>query len=129
MSDEKCENHSTVVIQALPAPTSHPTRRQGFNPIEGTKKIQRKITTKHGWIGDYDYSWLCIPTIPFLSKDRRRPPPFYGVDDELPLLLAIIAGFQHCLAMLAGLITPPIIVGNALNLDASTKVGRILPFF
>jgi xanthine/uracil permease len=48
-------------------------------------------------------------------------PPFYGLNDDLPLLLAITSGLQHSLAMLAGLITPPIIFASALNLDAETS--------
>ena len=47
-------------------------------------------------------------------------PPFYGLNDDLPLLLAITSGLQHSLAMLAGLITPPIIFASSLNLDAET---------
>jgi xanthine/uracil permease len=39
----------------------------------------------------------------------RRVPPFYSLDADLPILLAIVAGFQHCLAMIGGLVTPPII--------------------
>ena len=46
-------------------------------------------------------------------------PPFYALDADLPLFLAITTGLQHSLAMLAGLITPPIIFASALNLDNS----------
>ena len=63
--------------------------------------VKRKLTTRRGWLGDYDYAWLCLPTLPF-AKRNRRPPPFYALDAELPLLLAIFTGFQHALAMLAG---------------------------
>jgi len=54
-------------------------------------------------------------------KQDRREPPFYALDAELPLVLAISSGLQHALAMLAGLITPPIIFASALNLDAETS--------
>lgn len=54
-------------------------------------------------------------------KQERRNPPFYALDAELPLILAISSGLQHALAMLAGLITPPIIFASALNLDAATS--------
>jgi uric acid-xanthine permease len=53
-----------------------------------------------------------------------RLPPFYALDDELPLVLAIASGLQHALAMLAGLITPPIIFASSLNLD--TKISAYL---
>lgn len=46
-----------------------------------------------------------MPSFPYGKKVARRPPPFYGLDDKLPWMLAIIAGFQHSLAMLAGVIT------------------------
>jgi len=54
-------------------------------------------------------------------KQSTEPPPFYGLDDELPLILAITSGLQHSLAMLAGLITPPMILASTLALDASTS--------
>lgn len=54
-------------------------------------------------------------------KQKRRMPPFYALNDDLPLLLAISSGLQHALAMLAGLITPPILLASALNLDAATS--------
>lgn len=34
----------------------------------------------------------------------------------MPLLLALLLGLQHSLSMLAGIITPPIILANAANL-------------
>ena len=90
-----------------------------------------KLTTRNGWVGDYDYAWLCTPSLPFnvgkssSSKPRRRAPPFYPLDSDLPLLLAATCGLQHALAMLAGLITPPIIFASALNLDAETSAYMI----
>lgn len=65
-----------------------------------------------------------MPTLPFMKKDRRLP-PFYALNDDLPLLVAITSGLQHALAMLAGLITPPIIFASALNLDAPTSAYMI----
>ena len=74
--------------------------------------VKRKLTTRRGWLGDYDYAWLCLPTLPF-AKRNRRPPPFYALDAELPLLLAIFTGFQHALAMLAGThAAPPLTRGR-----------------
>lgn len=58
---------------------------------------------------------LCLPTLPYAKQ--KRAPPFYALDQDLPLILAISSGFQHSLAMLAGLITPPIIFASALSLD------------
>ncbi|KAJ3341151.1 hypothetical protein HDU93_005560 [Gonapodya sp. JEL0774] len=81
------------------------------------------VTTREGWFGDYDYAWLCTPQLPFISK--RGEPPFYGVNDKIPIFMAAVLGLQHALAMLGGLITPPIVLSGAgdghLNLDASYK--------
>jgi uric acid-xanthine permease len=90
--------------------------------------LTQKLTTKQGWFGDYDYAWLCMPTLPFAvagKKTRRVMPPFYALDSDLPLLLALTCGLQHALAMLAGLITPPIIFASALNLDSETSAYLI----
>ena len=31
-------------------------------------------------------------------------------DEELPLLMSIFMGLQHCMAMVGGLITPPLVI-------------------
>ncbi|CAK5272522.1 unnamed protein product [Mycena citricolor] len=88
--------------------------------------LKTKLTTRHGWMGDYDYAWLCTPTLPFgNARKKSRQPPFYALDQELPLFLAIATGLQHALAMLAGLITPPIIFASSLSLDAKTSAYMI----
>ena len=42
----------------------------------------------------------------------RRAAPFFGLNDKMPVLLALLLGFQHALSMLAGVITPPIIIAG-----------------
>ncbi len=37
-------------------------------------------------------------------KKSRRPAPFFGLNDRMPVFLAILLGFQHSLAMLAGVL-------------------------
>lgn len=93
----------------------------------GAARIGRKVTTRHGWFGDYDYAWLCTPSLPSYTQAARsrRPPPFYALEADMPLLLAIGCGLQHALAMLAGLITPPIIFAGSLSLDAETSAYMI----
>ncbi|KAH7107896.1 Xanthine/uracil permease [Auriculariales sp. MPI-PUGE-AT-0066] len=115
--DSKADG-TTIIVQ--PAPTAAPKRTLGGR----AHAIRQRLTTKHGWIGDYDFGWLCIPTLPF-SKRNRRVPPFYALDDNLPILLGIVCGFQHALAMLAGLITPPIIFSSALNLPTELQAYMI----
>ncbi|GHJ88344.1 hypothetical protein NliqN6_4746 [Naganishia liquefaciens] len=84
------------------------------------ERIMHKITTKDGWLGDFDFKFLCSPQLPFgNARKHRSAAPFYGLNDDLPLLVTIVVGFQHSLAMIAGLITPPIIFANYLALDAS----------
>jgi uric acid-xanthine permease len=57
-------------------------------------------------------------------KKERRAAPFFGLDDKMPVVLALLLGFQHALSMLAGIITPPIILGNAANF--STEIQQYL---
>lgn len=45
-------------------------------------------------------------------KKSRRAAPFFGLNDRMPVLLALLLGFQHALSMLAGVITPPIIIAG-----------------
>ncbi|KAK5044714.1 hypothetical protein LTR84_010488 [Exophiala bonariae] len=86
------------------------------------RNIIRSLTTKEGLIGDYDYAFLFTPKLPFMKKSRQTA-PFFGLNDKMPIFLALILGFQHALAMLAGLITPPIILsgsgGAALDTDTA----------
>nr|GAT55564.1 predicted protein [Mycena chlorophos] len=98
-----------------------PTARAGM-----VARVRNKVSTKHGWFGDYDYAWLCTPSLPFGNlRSKSKQPPFYGLNEEMPLLLAIFTGLQHALAMLAGLITPPIIFASSLSLDAKTSAYMI----
>ncbi|PIL37267.1 transporter [Ganoderma sinense ZZ0214-1] len=113
----------------LPPSPSHFTASSGQHPRgfgDRVKHIKRKVTTRHGWLGDYDYAWLCMPNLPWRrGKQTRTGPPFYALDSDLPVVLAAASGLQHALAMLAGLITPPIIFANALSLDAQTSAYMI----
>ncbi len=45
-------------------------------------------------------------------RKSRRPAPFFGLNDDMPVVLALLLGFQHALSMLAGVITPPIIIAG-----------------
>ncbi|KAF7337328.1 Xanthine/uracil permease [Mycena sanguinolenta] len=105
-----------------PVATRAPSSHHSTGRFAGLKT---KLTTRHGWLGDYDYAWLCTPTLPFGNLRKSRQPPFYALDAKLPLLLAIASGLQHALAMLAGLITPPIIFASALSLDSATSAYMI----
>jgi len=117
------------VTKHPPAAIETPGPGSRFDARHHARVVHRKVTTRKGWFGDYDYAWLCFPALPFSAGDRkpnrRKQPPFYGIDDELPLVLAMASGLQHALAMLAGLITPPIIFASTLALDAQTSAYMI----
>jgi hypothetical protein len=62
-------------------------------------------------IGNYNWKFLCMPTPPW-NHDRPLP-PFYGKDEKLSLLVAIVMGAQHALAMVGGIITAPLLIASA----------------
>lgn len=43
----------------------------------------------------------------------------YGLEDRPPIVASIFAALQHMLASIVGIVTPPIIISNALGLDVS----------
>jgi uric acid-xanthine permease len=87
--------------------------------------IRRSLLTKDGLIGEYDYKFLFTPRIPF-TKKVDRVPPFFGLNDKMPVVLALILGFQHALAMLAGIITPPLILSGATGANLTGEVQQYL---
>jgi NCS2 family nucleobase:cation symporter-2 len=84
------------------------------------RRIVKAWTTKDGLVGNYDYAFLFTPRVPFMRKPRRAA-PFFGLNEKLPVLLALLLGFQHALSMLAGIITPPIILSSAAALDSNLQ--------
>lgn len=81
--------------------------------------ISQTFTTRKGLLGDYDYAFLFRPNLPFMRKPLFKS-PFFGLQDRMPVVLGLLLGLQHALAMLAGIIAPPLIfsgVGGA-NLTA-----------
>ena len=89
------------------------------------KGVVKSFTTRQGLLGDYDYAFLFTPTLPFMKKSMQAA-PFFGLNDKLPVVLAVILGFQHALAMLAGIITPPIIMSGAGGAHLSTEQTQYL---
>lgn len=79
-------------------------------------RFWRKWTTREGLLGDYDYGYLFIPELPW-KKGPPKTQPFFGLNSSMPLVLGMILGFQHSLAMLAGVITPPMLISAAANLS------------
>lgn len=97
--------------EPLPAGNNVEKRRPAIH-----RRIYRKLTTQEGLVGDYDYKFLFTPHIPFVTK-KKQSPLFFGLHAPMPLILGILLGFQHCLAMLAGIVTPPIIIASSANFD------------
>ena len=93
------------------------------------KKVVRKWTTKDGLLGDYDYAFLFTPSYPFqeyLARKRgvelvHRDQPFFSLNADVPVVLGMILGLQHSLSMLAGVISPPILISTMINLDQSVQ--------
>lgn len=83
------------------------------------KRVLHKWTTREGFFGDYDYAYLFVPEIPFTKKPPKTQ-PFFGLNSDMPLFLGFLLGLQHALAMLAGVVTPPIIISATANLDTKT---------
>ncbi|KAJ9208415.1 hypothetical protein DTO166G4_9263 [Paecilomyces variotii] len=81
------------------------------------RRIKKTLTTKDGIIGDYDYAFLFSPNLPFMKRSRQSA-PFFGLHDKMPVVLALLLGLQHALAMLAGVIAPPIILAASANFSA-----------
>ncbi|SGZ49358.1 CIC11C00000002507 [Sungouiella intermedia] len=76
------------------------------------RRTVKKWTTKEGLLGDYDYGYLFIPDIPF-TKKAPKTQPFFGLNSDMPVFLGFVLGFQHALAMLAGVVTPPMIIAGS----------------
>jgi len=90
-----------------------------------TKAIRRQFFTREGLIGDYNYGYLFKPNLPFMGSGNVTP-PFFGLDDKMPLLLAALLGLQHTLAMLAGVITPALILSGAGGVNLPPDVQQYL---
>ncbi|KAI0430107.1 permease family-domain-containing protein [Xylaria sp. FL1042] len=100
-----------------------PVARQSIG--DRLQSLRKTFLTRDGLLGDYDYAFLFRPNIPFLRK-KRQVSPFFGLNDRLPVFLAVLLGFQHALAMLAGIITPPIILSGAAGVNLETQLQQYL---
>jgi hypothetical protein len=83
------------------------------------------LKSRDGWIGSYNYGALLIPDLPFVKK-RQRLMPFFGVNDTMPALLALLLGLQHALAMVGGIITPPLLLGGSSGVALDPSVQQYL---
>ncbi|KAK9822799.1 hypothetical protein WJX74_011059 [Apatococcus lobatus] len=82
---------------------------------------------KDALIGDYDYTFLFMPKWRYCRNHKvERLPPFFAVNEPLPLLLALILGFQHAAAMVGGIVLGPILV-TASNTDPDAQAVMACP--
>lgn len=96
------------------------------------QSIRKKWTTKEGLLGDYNYAFLFTPSYPFqdyIARKRglepvHRDQPFFSLNSDIPVVLGFILGLQHSLSMLAGVITPPILIAGVAKMD--TKIQEYL---
>ncbi|WP_277756479.1 solute carrier family 23 protein, partial [Rosenbergiella nectarea] len=49
-------------------------------------------------------------------QKNNDEPLIYGLNDRLPFIPAVCTAVQHMLASIVGIVTPPLIIGNALGL-------------
>ena len=68
---------------------------------------------------------MFTPQLPFVVAPTQAA-PFFGLNDKMPVVLALILGFQHALAMLAGIITPPIIMSGTSGVNLATDEQQYL---
>lgn len=101
-------------------PDHHPKNAQYY-----LKAFKRQFFTKEGLIGNYNYGYLFRPNLPFMGSENITP-PFFGLNDKMPLVLAALLGLQHTLAMLAGIITPPLILSGQGSANLPQDVQQYL---
>jgi uracil-xanthine permease len=58
----------------------------------------------------YPWGYLCMPQLPF--QGPVKIPEILAPGARLPLLLSVVMGLQHALAMLGGIITPPSLISG-----------------
>jgi uracil-xanthine permease len=106
-------------------PDTTPKKSFGEKAARIPRRILNAFTTREGLLGDYDYVFLFKPNLPFFKKARRAA-PFFGLNDTMPIILALILGFQHALSMLAGIITPPIIIAGQGGANLPAGVAQYM---
>ncbi|GAA6014475.1 hypothetical protein JCM10207_001620 [Rhodosporidiobolus poonsookiae] len=107
-------------IVASPPPSVH-EQEQGSGSDRLFTRWPRPsdFTSRAFWLGNYNYKALL--------SFRNKKIPFFGPNEPLPVLLAVILGLQHALAMVGGLVVPPILLGGpaGANLASNEQVYLI----
>ncbi|KAK8064589.1 permease family-domain-containing protein [Apiospora phragmitis] len=87
--------------------------------------VRRTFLTRDGLLGSYDYGFLFTPNLPFMNRPKQVS-PFFGLNDRMPVFLALVLGLQHSLAMLAGIITPPILLTGATGVNLPGDIQQYI---
>lgn len=84
-------------------------------------ELYRTFLTYDGLIGeDVSYASLFTPSIPY-TKWKPQPAQFFSLHSRPPLLLTFILGLQHAMAMMGGLISPPMMFASTANLTSGDE--------
>ena len=85
------------------------------------------LTSRDAWLGDYDYWYLITPNLPpFNRKHKGKVMPFYGLQDEVPILLTILLGLQHALIMIGSVVSPPLAMASGAFYLAPAQVSYLV---
>lgn len=110
----------------MPAPSTHTSAAAQTPPPHTTFET---LTARKTWFGDYDYGALCMPRLPCLSRPTLANSLFIGLHDTIPIIITLLMGLQHALAMAGGtIVVPRILAGpglNHLNLDPDEQAYLI----
>lgn len=97
------------------------------DPPSLTARLRHKLTTRDGWLGNYNYAALCTPRLPCFSVGVAAP--FFSINQSLPLVVGALVGLQHALAMVGGITALPLILSgggdNHLNLGAEMRAYMV----
>ncbi|KAL2793054.1 permease family-domain-containing protein [Aspergillus keveii] len=110
------------IKSAIPSADAYaaPSDEGQMQPMSRWQQWRHYWTSREGWIGDYDYLYLITPNIwPLNRKYKGVDPPFYGLNDQVPILLTLLLGLQHALSMIGSVVSPPLaIAGGAFYLNS-----------
>lgn len=98
---------------------SSSTARGSRSSVDNVTENPEESRWREIIIGNYNWGFLCTPRI--VCGGKRDLPPFYGKDGDLPLLLAAVMGLQHALAMVGGIMTPPILIASSAGFSADIQ--------
>ncbi|KAG2500223.1 hypothetical protein HYH03_001801 [Edaphochlamys debaryana] len=79
--------------------------------VDAMEPPPMRRTFKEMMLGTYDFKYLCMPVFPYCNKRKGvAPPRFFGTYEFLGLVVALVMGLQHALAMVGDLVQASLIV-------------------